>query len=126
MRISGFDLSNEQNNAVRQNLQNFVTKPENVSAVEDYSSKPASDEHEQNKKEDVTLEISSEALAYRRTEGMQRMNSTVMAATSFSTNGDEKDSSNLNNGNQVLNQYRFFIQPTRYEGSEGVVKRIFG
>lgn len=131
MKISGYDYLSEQNSKIGQNLQDFSTKPEvsQISDTKEAHNLPNSNQVKDNKPADegTVLKISGDALAYRRAEANQQMVASSFATTNFNTNGEEDAShAMVADGNKVLNQYRFFVQPTQYEGDEGVVKRIFG
>lgn len=78
--------------------------------------------------ERTTVKISDEGTAVARAVRNQEQTSpNNFFTTDFSTKKtEEPQNQNTTVNNQVLDQYRFFVPTTQYEGSEGIVKRIFG
>ena len=58
------------------------------------------------------------------TKSFESFTSGNFPGTEFSTE-DEPAGNTVQEGNSILNQYRFFVRSNHYEGSEGVVRRIF-
>lgn len=136
MKIAGYDYLAEQNNRITRDLQDFSTNTrvsENLNVTpatkpeENVAIKPAEDK-------DASLKISGEGFgAVRAIRNQQQTAANTYAAINFSTKPEIKtaesnvaESNNTVNNSKVLDQYRFFVQPTQYEGNEGVVRRIFG
>lgn len=137
MNISGSDILNRYNLLNNAGTQNFNTRDVSSEAVSSGvvgnspdnilertpSEKPEPDGG-------ATLKLSGTASAVRSASG-QRENATEgFAPVSFSTkSGDDQERKNTQDasGNdQVLSRYRYFVNDVRYEGSEGIVRRIFG
>ncbi len=139
LKISGDDYLSSQNSILRNQLQDFSTK---TKASEIISAPVNADVSLENKntsqnntsvEDGVTLDISANGGAVSRTSGKIPNVTSSFAPTEFSTKSDENtismeetpQTSNTESTNSVLNQYRFFVQSSQYEGSDGVVNRIF-
>lgn len=137
MKIGGFDYLSEMNNRIQQNLQDFSTNTkvnENVTpaVTEPQKTEPVKPVQEPAKESEVKISDNGNAVL-RAMRNQYQTAANYYAPINFSTNkaesgeeNAEQESQNANAGNQVLNQYRFFVPTTQYEGTEGVVRRIFG
>lgn len=124
MKIAGHDYLFEQNERLRNQLQNYnnVRNTESVTPVNNTT--VSSNNIEDTKKtpeNGVKVDFSTSARI-----GGESQTAKSFPTTNFSTSEDKEQTAETNNINSsVLNQYRFFVQSNQYEGSEGVVKRIF-
>ncbi len=129
MQIAGSDFLFEQNNRLRNSLLDYSQKA--AEAVTPQKPAEVSAPEVVKKQEDDTaasLNLSSNgarAINFNTTPET----ATVFAPTEFSTeSGAEKAATEMpkaaDNGNSVLNQYRFFVQSALYQGEEGSVRRI--
>ena len=109
MRISGQEY-------LHNSVPNFNTT-EKVSEVTPSAGR-VDDIHKEEKA--VTIDFSGSERFHNR----EALTSGNFPGTEFST-GEEPASNKLQEGNSILNQYRFFVRSNHYEGSEGVVRRIF-
>lgn len=138
MKIAGYDYLADQNNRIRNQLQDFssTTKAaETVVPVDPSSTSPSDKSTDKQTEKDnsgVTLSISANGNAMSRLSNRVSDVSSSFAPTDFSSKAAEETAETTpdaqateNSGNAVLNQYRFFVQSTQYEGDDGVVKRIF-
>ncbi len=127
MKIAGFDYMSEQNNRLRNQLLNFDTAASTANQAVTPGVSPSDTQAEPKQSEAPELSISKEGSRIARTAGRQSSTSNIFPSTDFSTdrNEDNQNSQQSVNGNSVLNQYRFFVQTSQYEGTDGIVKRIF-
>lgn len=122
MKIAGHDFLFEQNERLRNKLQNFntVKASESVSPVNNIQIP----EYSEDKKPEEGVKVDFSASAGIR--GRESQTSKNFPTTDFSTTeAYETPSEAAGISSSVLNQYRFFVQSNQYEGSEGIVKRIF-
>lgn len=138
MKIAGYDYLAEQNNRIRNQLQDFSTntKPAESVVPVNPSSVPSSDTQQTSKpaaeEPGVTLSISANGGAVSRLAARLQELPTATTPSDFASQGSGQSNQasatsgqSGNTGNSVLNQYRFFVQSTQYEDNDGVVKRIF-
>lgn len=122
MRIANQQFFFEQNELLRNKLQNFNPVNATESATPVNNTQPVDKVEEKKPELGATVDFSTSA----RVAGSESQTAKSFPTTNFSTDDTEetaKASQNVNSS--VLNQYRFFVQSNQYEGSEGVVKRIF-
>ncbi len=131
MKVAGYDYLTEQNNRIRSQLQNFDTAADQVQAINPVQSDVSSVNNQTQPSPDerpagAALNISAEGSRAGQLADRPRQTSVLFAPTDFSTDTSDRQSDQSTvSGNAVLNQYRFFVQTTQYEGDDGVVKRIF-
>lgn len=122
MKIAGQDFLFEQNEILRNKLQNFntVKASESVSPVNNINIPEYSKDNKP--EEGVKVDLSASA----GIRGRESQTSKNFPTNDFSTTEVyEAQPETAGISSSVLNQYRFFVQSNQYEGSEGVVKRIF-
>ncbi len=135
MKIGGYDYVADMNNGIQNNLMDFSTNVkvnENVTPVSPDAVRPVSQPaSEPERQADLSISDNGNAmLRARRSLAMPQAG--TFAPTAFSTDksgeasADADTSVSLQSGNDVLERYRYFVPTTRYEGTEGVVRRIFG
>lgn len=138
MNISGFDAAGN----VKQ-LQNFNTRDMSAEAAASGISGISSDNTVSKtpaaaKDDDTGAELKISSYATSAARSVNNLNRTAtgnFAPVNFNT-APESSSPADDNGatdktaargrDQVLDRYRYFVRNTRYEGSEGIVRRIFG
>lgn len=113
MRLSGYEY-------LHNSVPDFNTS-EKINAATP-SAERVDDIHDDIHKEEkaVTIDFSGS----ERLHGREAFTSGNFPGTEFSTE-DEPAGNTVQEGNSILNQYRFFVRSNHYEGSEGVVRRIF-
>ena len=122
MKIAGQDYLFEQNERLRSQLQNFNTVKASESVLPVNNTQTAVSDLDKESEIGVKVDFTSSA----RISGNESQTSGYFPPADFSTT-EADDSQNVTAGinNSVLNRYRFFVQNNQYEGSVGVVKRIF-
>lgn len=122
MKIAGQDYLFEQNERLRSQLQNFNTVKASESVLPVNNTQTAAPDGVKEPESGVKVDFTSSA----RISGNESQTSRYFPSTDFSTTeADDSQNEVAGINNSVLNQYRFFVQNNQYEGSEGVVKRIF-
>ena len=135
MRIQEYNYPAEQNSRITRNLQDFSTNTKPAEIVVNPSSQEVSPSDnvkpvsEPEQGADLKISESGTAVLKAVNNGWQQIQN--YAPVNFSTKSDadtagEQTANAGQNGNRVLDQYRFFVQTAGYEGTEGIVRRIFG
>ena len=109
MRVSGYEY-------LHNSAPDFNTS-EKIDAATP-SAERVDDIHKEEKA--VTIDFSGSERLHSR----EAFTSGNFPGTEFSTE-DEPAGNTVQEGNSILNQYRFFVRSNHYEGSEGVVRKIF-
>ncbi len=136
LHISGGGFSPDYDNRLNLKLQNFNIdeRPAEPSQPSGIHEKPAAGHDDiktaENDAQGAFLSISESSSAAAAAVHNQGQTAVSHAPVNFSTgDGDSSKAyaaDNNQNGNRVLEQYRFFVRTARHESNDGIVKRIFG
>ncbi|MGN0370479.1 MAG: hypothetical protein ACI4EW_08030 [Butyrivibrio sp.] len=131
MKIAGYDYLAEQNNRIQSRLQDFSTETTPSQAVtpsvssNDVSTVSTYNEQDKESSGSVLKISEASAAAVRAAKNGPETASDYYAPVNFSTTESEDMVNSSKSGDSVLDRYRFFVQNTRYDGDEGIVRRIF-
>lgn len=136
MSIQNFSTLSAASGYLSNNYQNFSSGSINENSK--ISASRVDIEKKQTPEDGDTLAISKESgVAAKRLEAPRETVTRINYGTNFSSkpsndnevsveSNEQESSLNSNKNNEdVLNQYRFFVQSYQYQDADGAVKRIF-
>lgn len=132
MNIQNFSSMSADDQYIKNQYQDFSSKPVNENS--NISASHVDIDKNQEREDGDTLSITKESsVAAKRLEVPRETITSFGSGTDFSTktsndmetSGSNAEQNNSQNNNDVLNQYRFFVQSYQYQDTDGAVRRIF-